>query len=1202
MHHTNEERGNKVKPTGRTANTASTTKTGLFATLCGFLTGPGSGAPSFDGSSTHSHSESGVPAAGPAAQVGVSRDRLRASVRFDHSGAGCDSAGSPPRAARARRIRLRVLAPVLAFGALLMLFAGVAQATPPGLVPDGSFSPGGGPLGIAVDNSGLASVGDVYTADFSGSSINGFDASNPPSLISPPSPFGEEHNYGVAVNPTNGHLYVAGFLGAINVYDPSTGELLSSFSVPPFWTGSEGLSGVLGNTTQIATNSAGDVYVPNVPESKVFEYNEAGDLLETFTGSGAHALKRPQGVAVDSSGDVWVADTGDSRVEELSPTGGGFIGEFKSEGVTALALDGHGDVLAIVRNSADFCGSLAPPCAHLVEYSATGAQLADVGAASFGAGPHFSLRPMVAVNEATGRVYVTDSSNERVWIYSPPLAPVVGKQLAAEVSPSEAKLGALVNPGGIETTYRFEYGTTTAYGQRAPFPEGSVGEGFASRTVWATASGLQPGTTYHYRVTATNELAPGGVAGPDQTFTTESVEQASCPSNEQFRIGFSARLPDCRAYELVTPSTKTSVQIENGSAPAVKGEAILFKTQEPLPGAPTGGESYVATRGLGGWTSEDIIPPESSTGVTCEQKFSDVGAFSSELSKALILRGHDSRSSEPGGSLDTECNAEVLQVTSGEPVGYENLLLRDNATGAYQLLNTLPAGVTPADAHLQGASADLSHVVFSELAPLTPEASYGVQNLYEWDEGVLRLLTVLPNGTATTGSLAGLPTVSTLETIENSPGENRAISTDGSHILFTSGGGLYSRIDGERTVQVDKTEGSGPSGGGTFQGASADGSKVFFTDANKLTKGSTAESAEPDLYECEIVEHEAGKPKCDLTDLTVATGSEHADVLRVSPLGSQDSGNVYFTAKGVLASNTREYADSEGHRVLEGAENGKDNLYLENGGTTTFIAMLVASSDLGVGAVSPDGSWFAFNSVKSLTGYDNVSSSHAPAYEIFLYDAESQQLVCASCNPSGEAPIAGANATLPALAQRPLADGGRLFFETEEALVPSDTNGQADVYEYEDGQAALISSGTSPNKSEFVGASESGSDVFFKSRQQLVPGDAEEEARVIYDARAGGGFAEPASPPACTTADACRAPVSSQPAIFGAPSSATFSGAGNLTPSAVGPKATPKAKVVKCKKGFAKNKKGKCVREKTKRKRAKKATAKRSSNDRRASR
>ena len=75
-----------------------------------------------------------------------------------------------------------------------------------------------------------------------------------------------------------------------------------------------------------------------------------------------------------------------------------------------------------------------------------------------------------------------------------------------------------------------------------------------------------------------------------------------------------------------------------------------------------------------------------------------------------------------------------------------------------------------------------------------------------------------------------------------------------------------------------------------------------------------------------------------MTDLTVAAAGEHADVLRVTPLGGHDSSYVYFVAKGVLASNTREFTNSEGQTVVEGAEAGKENLYLWNGEKTTFIA------------------------------------------------------------------------------------------------------------------------------------------------------------------------------------------------------------------------------------------------------------------------
>ena len=163
------------------------------------------------------------------------------------------------------------------------------------------------------------------------------------------------------------------------------------------------------------------------------------------------------------------------------------------------------------------------------------------------------------------------------------------------------------------------------------------------------------------------------------------------------------------------------------------------------------------------------------------------------------------------------------------------------------------------------------------------------------------------------------------------------VSSDGSHVLFTYGGALYDRIDGQRTVQIDEKQGGpGPSGGGSLQvAATADGSKVFFLDESKLTADSTAEAGEPDLYECALPE---GASKCELTDLTVAAAGEHADVLHVTPLGGHDSSYVYFVAEGVLASNTREFTNSEGKTVVEGAQAGKENLYLWNGEKTTFIA------------------------------------------------------------------------------------------------------------------------------------------------------------------------------------------------------------------------------------------------------------------------
>jgi hypothetical protein len=1124
-----------VKSTEHTANAAITPKIGRFATLRGLLPAEGSGAST----------------------------------------------------------RGLLAVPLAALCVLLALCVGVAGAEPPKLIPYGQFGTHQAhAAGAAVESSGDLFVSGLIAEGFAQSSVVKLDPSG--NLLSPPSPFGSAYYSGIAVDPVNGDVYVLGEKGTLSareparifVYDPNTGAPVSSFEVPS----SHDFSGFF-TDVQIATDSTGNVYVPVVPENEVLEYSPSGTLLKTFKGSGAGALDEPTGVAIDSSDNLWVADSGNGgRIVALDSSGApvevnGKPVEIESKGVWSVGLDRHGDVFALVDNSADPCGERESPCLHLVEYSSEGRQLADVGAGSFGGGEVERYYTAFAVNEANGRVYVVGLQGT-AWVYGPPTAPVVDREFAAEVGTSEVKLGALVDPGGIAASYRFEYGPTSAYGSSTPAPEGSVGEGVEAHAVWASASGLAPGSTYHYRVVASNEL--GTVYGPDQTVTTLTAEQAACP-NEQLRGGFSGRLPDCRAYELVTPPRTNASQFDAktdniyASTVAADGEAVTLRTTEPQPGAPTAGEEYVATRGTGGWITEDIMPIESYDGVGCA-RYQSVFGYSEQLTKDVMLDGGGSNASDSGNIREDpeSCNPEGHQVVSGEPVGHENLLVRDNTSGTYRLVNVTPPGVTPTDAHFQAASADLGHVIFTEASPLAEGARYGVENLYEWDEGAVRLASFLPDGAAVLGSLAAK--VGTLE-------HEGVVSSDGSHLLFTYGGALYDRIDGQRTIQVDEAQGgSGSSGGGSFRAATADGSEVFFLDASKLTANSPAAAGEPDLYECALPE---GASKCELSDLTVAAAGEHADVQRVTPLGGHDSSYVYFVARGVLASNTREFTNEGGKTVVEGAQAGKENLYLWNGNTTTFIAAGVLESELhGDEQTSPDGKWLAFESQKGLTGDDeNVR-------ELFLYSAATGQLACASCNPTGELPVSGV--TLPTSDSEEgggevrhehlLTDAGHVFFETGDALVPADTNGQLDDYEYEGGHAYLISTGTSSSASYLEGASESGDDVFFRSDQAVVPQDKQEGTIVIYDARVAGGLAEPASPPPCTTADACRAAVPLQPLVYGAPASQTFEGVGNLAPPpAVGTVTTKKA--AKCRKGTVK-KKGKCVKVGKRAKRARKSNHK----------
>jgi hypothetical protein len=312
------------------------------------------------------------------------------------------------------------------------------------------------------------------------------------------------------------------------------------------------------------------------------------------------------------------------------------------------------------------------------------------------------------------------------------------------------------------------------------------------------------------------------------------------------------------------------------------------------------------------------------------------------------------------------CAAEIHEIVPGEPLGVENLLLRNNSDGSYQLINRPPEGVAPNSAHLGGASANLSHVVFSENARLTSDALGGVEDVYDWSGGVVRLVAILPDGTPVAGSFAG-------------------ISADGSHIFFNANGKLYVRLNAERTLQIDASQAGGSGGGGELVSASADGSKVFFLDgsSNGLT-GDTVAGSGLNLY---LYDFDTGR----LTDLTPYGALEFQQVLAVS----QDTSRVYFLAGGQLTG-------SQTNERGETAQAGQPNIYLSHDGTTTFIATLEESNRGSV--VSPNGSFLAFVSKRSLTGYDNLSANREPQPELFLYDAIAQMLLCASCNPSGEAP------------------------------------------------------------------------------------------------------------------------------------------------------------------------------------------------------
>ena len=567
--------------------------------------------------------------------------------------------------------------------------------------------------------------------------------------------------------------------------------------------------------------------------------------------------------------------------------------------------------------------------------------------------------------------------------------------------------------------------------------------------------------------------------------------------------GNASALPDGRQWELVSPPNKNgaliaALEAEGGVAQAAaEGGAFTWAASTAI-GAESAGNSapewsqVLSTRGAGGWSSRDIaLPREAPAGIP-PGKLSEYQFFSSNLSLGLV-------SSEAPISPEATEKLNALYLRNDVGSGYLPLVTHSN----------VPSQAKFGALGFEDASLDLSHIVFTSPGALTSHALTG-ENLYEWAGGQLRLVSMLPEGeggTATAGASLG-------------EGDNDArgtVSSDGSRIIWGEHSGKYSgslymrdttkgETQGERgeTVQLDIAQGAREpvTHNGEFQTTSADDSRVFFTDPQRLTKDATT-SLKPDLYVFETTNDEDEPLKGTLTDLTVdRNAGESADVRGLLPGASEDGSYVYLVATGVLST-----AENAQH---EKAAPGADNLYVlhetgagwESGSfTTTFIAQLSgddasdwADGDKDPGSlagltsrVSPDGRYLAFMSDRELTGYDNHdANSGAADEEVFLYDVSTERLVCASCDPTGARPVGvqdeGRNSTIlngrllvdeneiwgggrwlaanipgwtPAggsrvfYQSRYLSDSGRLFFNSSDPLVPQDANGTEDVYEYE---------------------------------------------------------------------------------------------------------------------------------------------------------
>ena len=1114
---------------------------------------------------------------------------------------------------------------------------------------------------IAVDNSTGSTAGDIYVANGSPAAIQIFSpAGNSIGTLSPEEgiPWSGEA-CGVAVDPT-GNVYIGTFSGQILKYTPtaspvtnanysssiggaespcniavdSTGNVFAEkynegpiTRYEPSQFGSSAATGTIvdGKGSSLAVDPATqELYVDE--QSEVSQFGPHGEPFEaplsTFAGSNEGAISGSFGIAVGPvNHDIYVSD-GKGKLSVFGPAVSGRIptvttgnasepvpagetlnGSVNPEGAPIGECffeygesSSYGKRVSCAESPAEIGSGNAPVAVHADVTGLTGAEY------------HFRL-----VASQTVRGFGEDSSFVAL------LPPAIENTYATNVTSTSATLQGNLNPRSHDTTYHFEYGTDASYGSSSP--AGHAGSSAASTPVAAVhLQSLSADTTYHYRLVAVN-LA-GTTDGPDTTFTTESV-------------GGPLTLLDGRQWELVSPPVKHGADIRKegiGGATIVQaaasGSAITYVSANPIEEEPEGNgapepSQNLSRRGADGtWSTrtlniknEEPHPLPVGTGLTYK-------LFNTELTKAALV----DYGQAPLAPDATDERAPYLRDEAAcnerSSSCFTPFLTRENTKPGAKWDNQ--PGTLLLQTEFVDATEDLKYSVMSSEVPLTVGAAETEERpgIYEWSEGHLENVSINVAGESVAGRLGA----------REQANVRGAISSDGSRVFWCeiscfsslSSSPLLVRDTAiDQTVRIDQATDRNSE----FQIATGDGSRVFYTIE---LPGEFEKNAQ--LWECTLVVV-AGKLECERTEVA-------AEIEGIVPGISGGGTSVYFDSNQAL---------------VAGAEAGGNNLYVshfENGKwVPRLIAVLDPTHAAGEGdthdwgkpnnlteemttRVSPNGRYLAFMSDRSLTGYDNRDAISSEAdEEVFLYDDQDHKLACASCSKSGGRPAGihlghgeteglinahgalnnhwvaadippwqSSSAQNAIRESRYLSNDGRLFFNSVAPIVPQDSNGLADVYEYEPedvgscadsgGCVQLISSGKSGEESAFLEASESGSDAFFITSAKLTSQDTDTEYDV-YDAHvctAASPCVQPPAtpPPPCNNGEACKPAPTPQPAIFGAPASATFTGAGNPAKPASAPAAKAKpltraqklAKALKaCRKDKSKSKRSACEKQ-----------------------